>query len=484
MDLLLGLPHLTVIDLQETLELSKCTLRLDGDPPPCPSCGGDKRRRYGPLTKRVWDTPARGKPMRLVIIQPRYRCRCGATYIQPGATGISDQYPSMTSRLVRYVQNAVLRRPLSAVAKETGVSSTNVRLIASALATRLYKYHRFPTPEILGIDDLRIRKKLFTVVTDGRTGHAIALLEGGSEKAINVGLSNRGIDPTLVKIVVSDLGGSNISVFKSMFERHGAIHVADKWHVLRGVQEALSFVVNKRVDHLRRRRAWCERVLKRRGRPPLRMWDTPAYLKACQARINELVAAKKLLMGGRIRQVESAQYSFAFVINRRAISAVLSRHPTVNKAFWAKMRLHMVYTRSTRAEADAQIERFIHRATTKSIAPQMRIIVQRVKTHRQLILNYFDALGRVGGPAPTTGPTERRNGMIKTAWKAGRGLHDIKMFSMRALYEPWHLDVDIGVCSHDGCDHVEGPFADRADRLKHAVTPSYRHYCAVHASSP
>jgi transposase len=425
--------------------------------------------------------------MRLIIKRPRYRCRCGATYVQPGTTGIDLTYPSMTTRLVRYIHNAVLRRPLTIVATETGVSRTNVGLIAVTLAKRLYEDHRFPTPEVLGIDDLRIRKKLFTVVTDGRTGKPVGLVEGGSEKAINKELSRRKIDPALVKIVVSDLGGSNIAVYKSMFKKHGAIHVADKWHVLKGVQEALSSVINKRVDHLRRRRAWCEKVLKRRARPPFRMWDTPAYLAACQERIDQLIGTKKVLMGAKIKQVEDIQLKFAFVADRDAIKPVLSRHATVSKAFWVKMRLHMVYTRKNRADADAQIDRFIQRALSRSIAPQFKIIVNRVKTNRQLILNYFDALGMAGNgrtSAPTTGPTERRNGFIKTAWKAGRGLHDIKMFSMRALYEPWHLDVDIGVCSHDGCTLVEGPYPDRANRLKLAVAPGYRHHCQSHTPLP
>ncbi|NNG59797.1 transposase [Sphingomonas paucimobilis] len=484
MDLLLGLPHLTVIDVVETLKSSTCTLRLDGDPPPCPSCGGEQRRRYGPLVSRVWDTPTRGKPMRLIIQRPRYRCRCGATYPQPGATGIDETYPSMTMRLVRHIQNAVLRRPVTAVATETGVSRTNVRLIAVALAKRLYADHRFPTPEVLAIDDLRIRKKLFTVATDGRTGRPVALVEGGSERVINKELARRKIDPTQVKIVVSDMGGSNIAVFGSMFKKHGAVHVADKWHVLKGVQEALSLVINKRIDHLRRRRAWCEKIMKKRGRGPSKLIDAKTYLDACQERINQLKGAKKDLMGARITQ--SSQRQLSFSANVMVIAPALKRHPTVGKAFWAKMRLHLVYAQTTRADADAQIDRFIKRASAKSIARQMKTIIERVRTHREIILNYFSVLAPTAKgvmAAPTTGPTERRNGTIKTAWKAGRGLHNIETFSMRALYEPWQLDVDIGVCSGTSamgpCTQVDGPFPDRDERLKLTLHPTYRYRCAT-----
>lgn len=484
MDLLLGLPNLSVIDVVETLESTTCTLELAGDPPACSGCDEGRLRRYGSLFSRVWDTPIRGKPMRLVIQRPRYRCRCGATYAQPGATGIDDTYPSMTTRLVRHIQNAVLRRPVTVVATETGVSRTNVRLIAVALAKRLYADHRFPTPEVLAIDDLRIRKKLFTVATDGRTGRPVALVEGGSEKAINKELYRRQIDPSKVKIVVSDMGGSNIAVFKSMFKQHGALHVADKWHVLKGVQEALSLVINKRIDHLRRRRAWCEKIMKKRGRGPSKLIDAKTYLHVCQDRIDQLKGAKKDLMGARITQ--SAQRQLSFSANVMVIAPALKRHPTVGKAFWAKMRLHMVYAQTTWIDADAQINRFIKRASSKSIARQMKIIIERVRTHREIILNYFSVLapnakGVLG--APTTGPTERRNGNIKTAWKAGRGLHNIQTFSMRALYEPWLLDVDIGVCSGTGatgpCTKVDGPFPDRDARLKLTLHPTYRYRCGT-----
>ena len=186
-------------------------------------------------------------------------------------------------------------------------------------------------------------------------------------------------------------------------------------------------------------------------------------------------------MGAKIKQADQPQ--LAFDMDVFVIAPVLKKHPTVGKAFWAKMRLHMVYAQTSRASADAQIDRFIARASAKAIAAQMKIIVERVKTHRSLILNYFsvlspDSKGRL--TAPTTGPTERRNGIIKAAWKAGRGLHRHKVFSMRALYEPWLLDVDIGVCSQKDCRVVDGPYPDRDKRMHHVVGASYRHYCSAH----
>ena len=172
MDMLLGLPGLKTIDVVETNKGLTCTLELVGDLPDCPDCGSDRRRVHGPLTYRAWDTPMRGKPTRLVIKRPRYRCRCGATFAKTGDVGIDAEFPSMTTRLVQYIQGAVLRRPNTVVAAETGVSSTNVGKIAGALAEKLY-HHKFPTPEVLAIDDIRIRRKLFTVVTDGQTGKAM-----------------------------------------------------------------------------------------------------------------------------------------------------------------------------------------------------------------------------------------------------------------------------------------------------------------------
>jgi len=157
----------------------------------------------------------------------------------------------------------------------------------------------------------------------------------------------------------------------------------------------------------------------------------------------------------------------------------------VGHAFVATMRLHAVYDikkRITRTAADRNIDLFFRLASVKCIAPQFKMIVERVKTHRSFILNYYDAVALLGPDySPSTGPTERRNGSIKGAWSASRGIRDHRVFSMRALYEPYRLDVDIAICAEKGCTTVDGPFgAATAARKARVMMPLHTHRCAAH----
>lgn len=478
--MVLGLPGVVVKSMTETFERVQFFLDATAPLPPCPKClHANRLVPHGFFVAKVRDTPMRGKPSTLFIRRQRARCSCGATCSQALPAIVETDFPKMTIRLARYIENESFRRPMAHVAAEVSAPESAVRKLVLRLADRLFDYHRFPTPIVLGIDDLRMRRKLYTVFTDGQTGHAIGLVEGGKELDIRRQMHNRGIDPTKVKVVVSDLGSSNIAVVKNLFGKLPVVHVADKWHVLKGAQEALTLVVNKEIDRLRRRRARWERVLGQHGRVVPKS-HAAHPLNKMQVRISTLRDAKKHLSGARLRLSDTAQLTLD--VNTMVIAPMLARYPNIGKAFWAKMRLHMVYMCTSRAAADVQIDRFIKRASSPSIREQMKVIVARVETHRSLILNYHNAF--VPHPsgimaAPTSGPTERRNGSIKSAWRSGRGITNLKLLTMRALYEPWQINVDILVCGEAGCHVVDGPLKlPRHVRQQSFVPPAYVYRCA------
>jgi transposase len=307
MDLLLGLPGLVVREVVETFEEVCITAEIAADPPTCPSCS-ITMRPHAKLVSRFWDSPMRGKRCSLLVQRRRFKCRCKKTVSELIPDIAEADFPSLTFRLARYIENQSIRRNAPVIARETGVSETMVRRLVDRLAYHLWHNHRFPTPLILGIDDLRIRKQLFTNVTDARTGHSIALVEGGEADVIVRELQRRKLNPFDVSIVVSDMGGSNIGVFTRLFGSR-TIHVADKWHVLKGAKEALRAVINKRIDHLRRKRAYCEKIYKKRGTLPVINKQDPFYktrpayrshpLTRMQHRIDELRDAKPKLLGMR-----------------------------------------------------------------------------------------------------------------------------------------------------------------------------------------
>lgn len=498
MDLLLGLPGLFVRDVTESFEEVIVTADAAGDAPPCPACVPVRSMSpHGTVETKLWDAPMRGKRCRLVVRRARYICSCGKT-VSLATPPIGEyEFPSITIRLARYIEDQSFRRSMKGIAAEVGASVTIVSRLVNRLAFHLHRVHKFPTPLVLGIDDLRIRKRLYTVVTDATSGYPVALVDGGKELQIRREMHRRGIDETLVKVVVSDMGGSNIAVFKNLFHKTPAIHVADKFHVLKGVNEALGLVINRRIDRLRRQRALRERRLEACGRKA-EATRAPAILIRWQEKIDTLRRAKDQLLGARVLLRDNQQPLLD--VDMIVIKPICAQYGEIGRAFWTKIRLHMVYAQSSRAAADRQIDRFLKRASSVRIAPQMKVIVERVKKHRQIILNYYDALAVLGADyerVPTTGPTEQRNGTIKKAWSEARGFNSHEAFCLRALYEPWRIGSDIAVCwggreetpDLEGrpvityCATVMGPFPGQAaTRRQMSVPPLHRHRCADHSA--
>tara|TARA_R110000751_G_scaffold2018_8_gene8933 strand:- start:281183 stop:282532 length:1350 start_codon:yes stop_codon:yes gene_type:complete len=416
----------------------------------CPNCPTAPFVRHQGTRQVITDTPARGKKVRLAIARTRYKCKgCGGTFMQAWPPSI-EPGAKATVRLLRHVEAEGCRHTIKGIARDVGLSETRVEGLVRGLAHRLYHHHRFPEPAVLGMDDLRLRKRLYTVLTDGTTGRAVALVEGGKEAAVVKELNRREFDRKAVQIFVSDLGTTNLAVAKRTFP--AALHVADKWHVLKGAQEALSKVINQEVNRLRK--------------------------AGLNAQAKSIVAVKSLLMKGRVDQSGGA---IQLQLNLSRLAPILTSFPRIGKAFWAKIRLHRLYASADAREAIAHGIRFARRAEAMTIKAEFDAVLKRLYRHRRAVLNYFHARDANGDLIhPTTGPTERRNSDIRAAWRAGRGIYNLEYLAMRALYQPLMMHGEIVLCG--GCDAVMGPFGKH--RLVRPVTDPARARCPTCPPAP
>lgn len=455
-----GVEGIRIDEVVETYEAVTCAARVLPDKrPACGQCGdGRPPRVQDYIEYRVADTPSRGRKTVLVLEVPRYRHRCGATLDAKRPAFLDPVLPA-TRRLVRYVEGQTFRRPVLNIATEVGLPEPDVRDLALSIAHRLREFHRFPTPEVLGIDDLHIRKRLYTVVTDGTTGRAIALIEGGTFEAIRDELKRRGLVFEDVLCVVTDMGGSNLKVVDRLFTGLQAVHVADKFHVLRYVQKALARVVSQEISRLEKPPA---------GTPP-------NEVKAMKAEAATIRDARPQLMAARVKAPDMRQGKLKLdkvvpVLKNRRISC----------AFWSKIRLHQAYAAPTRAEAIRLGIRFAERARDGAVVDEMKQTLAHIHRHRKQILGYWSARRQDGSLIrPSTGPTERRNGSIRKIWRSAHGFKLHALFELRALYEPWQLDIDIIVCSAPRCFTVEGPGSTR-DRLFAPVQDASNIRCSAH----
>lgn len=439
----MGLPGLRVLDEFETWE----RVYFDAEVAEvlCGKCGNKsglrERRQWNSIV--INDTPARGCPTEIELQQYKYRCTpCARTFV--GGAPEIDTRQKMTRRLIRYIQDSVMHRPRSAIAREVGIEPDRVKGIALKLADRL-SGHKFPTPRVLGIDDIRMNGEVYTIFTDSERGHAIGLIK--TARLSNIAKWVRvNIDCPSVDIVVSDLAAAIAGAVKLVLP--DAVHVVDRWHVQRACQKAVSAVITKTLVQLDKDAD----VLEAQGVKS--RYNAPGKEAAT---IRDLRPA---LLGFQQRKPAAEKT----LLDDRLLDPVLAHHPVLSRAVRARLELVKVYSARDDASARQQIARFYAAAKHAAIAAEMRGILNRVKRHEGLILNYFGAQDRfpeVAKAALTTSSTENRNGKLRRSWRAGRGVRNFNYLRMLALYEPWRLDRDILLCggspAGSPCQNTEGP---------------------------
>jgi transposase len=440
---LLGLPGLIVKGERETWD----RLYIDAEVGAvlCPKCGSadelDDPKRWNPIT--INDTPARGRPTVIVVDQYRYRCGACARRFTSSAPEI-DMSRKMTRRLFRYIQDGVMRRPRSAIADEVGISATRVGRIALELAERLVG-HRFPTPRVLGIDDIWMSKKPYTIFTDSEHGHAIGLIASVQIEPIAQWIIGH-LDRSRVEVVASDLSATIIGAVQLALPQ--AVHVVDRWHVQQSCQRATSVVITQTLAELNTKAVACEADGDRAG------------ARAIRSKLRTIRSFRGNLLGRASGKKDGTRTLF----DRKELLPVLTDQKRIGRAFRARTILAKLYEASDEASARKRLEQFYIAARDGTIAKEMEAVVATVRSHEQLILNYFVA--RLGFPkipssALTTSSTERRNGKVRRSWRAGFGVSNFKYLRMLALYEPWRLDRDILLCGGGSddkpCQNTEGP---------------------------
>jgi transposase len=444
---LLGLSDLQVAGApEETATMLRIPVAPLADPA-CSRCDSTNLKRNGkpkpPL--EVADTPMRGKPVVLVQERPQLVCKdCGA----PGYTRSKAFHPTrgMTNRLVRYIENAVVKRDLEDVAKELALSGKQITTLAMDLLERLHPLqpnnrrrpnHRFNQPDIVAMDGIQCNDTRFQIISDGRTGKPLAVSPTWEADPAWKALT-AAIDVTKVNVFVTDMHVTNKSLATTLREKCQALHVADRFHVIHACNQAVSRVINHEVNKLRSK--------KRPG-------DA-----------TDLIAMKAKIEGKRTAAEKDKQIEFDF---DRPPSIIA--YPDVLAAHRARMQLIHFYSSTDRETARRRLVEFDRRASIKGIAERFAKVVGYIDDHREQVLNYFDALeqdanGEFRGF--DTSRAERRNADIKDIWRSTRGTK-LDLFTLRVLYHPYTFGTHI---VEHGCGHFEGPFP-AADILARSHLP-------------
>lgn len=262
---ILHLSHLRALSVQDCGDHYQIEAAGNVEPTACPSCQS-ALYRHGSQRQTYIDAPIHGKRVMLEIERKRYRCKvCGKTLFEPLPD--MDGKRNMTERLVKFIEQRCLKETFVALSREVGIDDKTIRhVFDDYVASKKLEVH-FQTPEILGIDELKIVGEYRCMLTNIEKLSVFDLLPS-RKKVELIAYFKIMPDKSNVKVVVMDMWNVYKQVAKAEFP--GRPIVADKFHVTRMANEALERVrkaIRKGLDTRTRLKLKDERfiLLKRKS---------------------------------------------------------------------------------------------------------------------------------------------------------------------------------------------------------------------------
>lgn len=233
----LHLPNLRTVNAQEEEDLYRVEAEGSVVPTTCPTCA-NALYRHGSQRQTYMDTPMHGKRVLIEVDRKRYRCKvCGKTLFEP--LPAIDSKRLATSRLVLHIERHCLRKTFAELSREVGVDDKTIRNVFDDYVTRLKQTVVFETPEILGIDELKIIGQYRAMITNvGKLALFDMLPTRNKADLLAYFKTMPGKDK--VKVLTMDLWNVYRQVAHDQFP--GRMVVADRFHVVRMANDSIERV--------------------------------------------------------------------------------------------------------------------------------------------------------------------------------------------------------------------------------------------------
>lgn len=211
----------------------------------CPLCGQRSGRVHSHYRRMLQDLPAHGQVVRLVLCLRRFFCDhpdCPRQTFAEPLTEIATRRSRKTSRLVKSLEDVTFTaaaEPGARLATRLGMpvsGDTLLRLLRRVISPAA------ETPKVLGVDDFAMRKGQVygTILCDLEQHCPIELLPERSAES----LSNWLKEHPGPEIISRDRGGEYAS--GAAIGAPNAVQVADRWHLLHNLTDALKRGIDRR----------------------------------------------------------------------------------------------------------------------------------------------------------------------------------------------------------------------------------------------
>jgi transposase len=329
----------------------------------CPHCGRptNKIHDYRPQRKR--DLPLRGQGVTLVVWRRRFRClwclgrrRRPRTFSEPDPAcglGPGGRARRTTQRLREQIGREPPHQTVKRVAEVYSVGQRFVRecFAGRAQAAIAQAVPEGYTPRVLGMDEFSMKRgrRYETVFCDLEAPRVLEVVAGREQKAVQAYLEGLR-EPERVAVVVIDMSDTYRQVVVLCLPR--AVIVADRFHVVRRVGEALAGV---------RRRLQGQERKGRRDR---------LY---------------------RLRYALLAQPADWSEVERREIEGLFVAYPELKTAWERKEAFRLWYESADRATAAAGLSEWEEALRSDLIPEYLALFAQGslLGSWRQEVLNYF-----------------------------------------------------------------------------------------------
>lgn len=390
--LYIGLPEFNIIDKKTTKSNDLVyTLVPKEKPAECPFCGSHHINIHKSAERKVRDLNIMTQRVGLIIKGKRYRCiDCGETF---GVEYKDVPAGKMTFRLKEQVQKEAFNHTFNEVAQLYDLSVPAVSDAFNELADKFDKEYVIETPEVLGIDEVHLKKDYCGVFVDILGQKVIQMTEKRSKKVVKAFLET--LDKKTVQCVTMDMWGPYRDAVNDVFP--GVPVIVDHFHVIKELQKQFDSIrigITKSLMDKKERTSL-------RGNRFLMLADAEDLTKTQNDRLNKL----------------------------------FKDFPELETPYMLKESFRMIYDSESRKEAEDTFEEWKEAVRSQDREyPEFESVIATVENWRTEIFNYFDN-------KYTNAETESLNNTIREIDRAGRG-YTFDVLRKKVLFRHNFPDTD------------------------------------------